>query len=155
MDNSRSSPTQAPAPGAVPFQAAGLDHIVLRVHDLDRMLAFYTQVLGCILEREQRDLGLFQLRAGGCLIDLVTIDGKLGRAGGAGPGEQGRNLDHFCLGVSPFDDAAIRRHLAAHGVQIGSTAIRYGAGGHGPSIYLRDPEGNGIELKQVAGAGLT
>jgi len=153
METNRSSPTQVPVADAVPFRAAGLDHIVLRVRDLERMLAFYTRVLGCILERERPDLALFQLRAGHCLIDLVTIDGELGRAGGAGPGEQGRNLDHFCLGVSPFDDAAIRRHLAAHGVQIGTTAVRYGAGGHGPSIYLRDPEGNGIELKESAHDG--
>jgi glyoxylase I family protein len=133
----------------IPFGLDGIDHIVLRVRDLRRMMDFYTGVLGCVVERERADLGLFQLRAGHSLIDLVTLDGKLGRAGGAGPGAQGRNVDHFCLGVHPFDDAAIRRHLAAHGVEPGTSGVRYGAGGDGPSIYLNDPEGNGIELKAV------
>ena len=125
----------------------GLDHIVLRVVDPDRMLRFYVEVLGCPLEKQQDDLGLIQLRAGSALIDLVPVDGKLGREGGAPPGAEGRNLDHFCLAVEPFDEPAIRAHLKAHGVQAGATAPRYGAQGEGPSIYLSDPEGNVVELK--------
>ncbi|MBS0340256.1 MAG: VOC family protein [Proteobacteria bacterium] len=125
----------------------GLDHIVLRVVDPDRMLRFYVEVLGCPLEKRQDDLGLIQLRAGSALIDLVPVDGKLGREGGAPPGAEGRNLDHFCLAVEPFDEPAIRAHLKAHGVQAGATAPRYGAQGEGPSIYLSDPEGNVVELK--------
>jgi catechol 2,3-dioxygenase-like lactoylglutathione lyase family enzyme len=124
-----------------------LDHLVLRVADLERMLRFYVDALGCTLERRRDDLGLVQLRAGRALIDLVPVDGPLGRAGGAPPGREGRNLDHFCLRVEPFDEAALRAHLAAHGVDAGKTESRYGAEGEGPSIYLSDPEGNVVELK--------
>jgi glyoxylase I family protein len=128
-----------------PFLIRGLDHIVLRVVDLQKMLRFYTDVLGCTMERRQEELGLYQVRAGSSLIDLVTVDGKLGRAGGAAPGAEGRNLDHFCLRIEPFDPQALQAHLAGH--DAGPVASRYGAEGEGPSIYLRDPEGNTIELK--------
>jgi len=124
-----------------------LDHLVLRVVDLDAMLAFYSGVLGCPVEKRQDDIGLVQLRAGRSLLDLVPIDGPLGRAGGAAPGAEGRNLDHFCFRIEPFDEAAIRRDLAAAGIEAGETLPRYGAEGTGPSIYLRDPEGNTVELK--------
>ena len=130
----------------------GLDHLVLRVVDLDAMLAFYVGVLGCNIERRQDEIGLVQLRAGRSLIDLVPVDGKLGRMGGAAPGAEGRNMDHFCLRVEPFDVAAIRAHLAAHGVDAGPTESRYGAEGEGPSIYLSDPEGNVVELKGPPGS---
>jgi glyoxylase I family protein len=129
-----------------------IDHIVLRVVDLDAMLGFYCDVLGCTVERRQEAIGLIQLRAGRSIVDLVPVDGELGRAGGAPPGREGRNLDHFCLRVDPFDEAAIRSHLAAHGVQAGPTEARYGAEGSGPSIYLQDPEGNVVELKGPPGA---
>jgi catechol 2,3-dioxygenase-like lactoylglutathione lyase family enzyme len=124
-----------------------IDHLVLRVVDLPAMLRFYGDVLGCRVENRQDAIGLVQLRVGRSMIDLVPVDGKLGRAGGAAPGREGRNLDHFCVRVEPFDDAAIRAHLAAHGIEAGPTQDRYGAEGEGPSIYLSDPEGNVVELK--------
>lgn len=124
-----------------------IDHLVLRVIDIDRMLGFYCDVLGCTVARRRDDLGLIHVRAGDSMIDLVPIDGKLGKAGGAAPGKEARNLDHFCLRVEPFDEAAIRRHLEAHGVVVGPVAPRFGARGEGPSIYLTDPEGNVVELK--------
>lgn len=130
----------------------GIDHLVLRVVDLDRMVRFYVDTLGCSVERRQDAVGLVQLRAGRSLIDLVPVDGKLGRMGGAAPGAEGRNLDHFCLRVEPFDEPALRAHLAAHGVEAGKTESRYGAEGEGPSIYLCDPEGNVVELKGPPGA---
>jgi catechol 2,3-dioxygenase-like lactoylglutathione lyase family enzyme len=124
-----------------------LDHVVLRVVDLDNMLRFYCGVLGCTIERRQDALGLVQLRAGRSLIDLIPVDGKLGSAGGAAPGIEGRNMDHFCVRVEPFDEAAIRTHLEFHGVLAGAAELRYGAEGQGPSIYITDPEGNIVELK--------
>ena len=124
-----------------------LDHVVLRVTDLDAMLAFYGDVLGCAVERRKDDIGLVQLRAGASLIDLVPVDSLLGRAGGRAPGTEGRKVAHFGLRVAPFDEAAIRRHLEEHGVAAGPTESRYGAEGDGPSIYLTDPEGNTVELK--------
>jgi glyoxylase I family protein len=129
-----------------PFALKGIDHIVLRVRSPARLLAFYREVLGCALERQQPELGLTQLRAGDSLIDLVAIDGPLGGAE-AEPAPVGRNLDHFCLTLAPFDEAAITRWLAAHGVAAGVAAARYGSGGLGRSFYIEDPEGNRIELK--------
>jgi catechol 2,3-dioxygenase-like lactoylglutathione lyase family enzyme len=125
----------------------GIDHLVLRVADLDATLAFYCGVLGCRVERRSDAVGLVQLRAGVSQIDLVPVDGKLGRAGGAAPGREGRNLDHFCLRIEPFDEAALRAHLLRHGVEAGAVQRRFGAEGSGPSMYIRDPEGNTVELK--------
>jgi glyoxylase I family protein len=124
-----------------------IDHIVLRVVDLEKMIRFYVDALGCSIERRQETIGLIQLRAGSSLVDLVPVDGKLGSMGGAAPGREGRNVDHFCFRVEPFDPDAIYAHLAQHGVQGGPVSQRYGAEGAGPSIYLDDPEGNTVELK--------
>ena len=134
-----------------PFHLQQIDHVVLRVRDAVAMQAFYCDVLGCSEERRQDEIGLVQLRAGASLIDLVTVDGKLGRMGGAAPGAEGRNMDHLCLRVEPFDRAAIVAHLEAHGVRIGDFGSRYGAEGEGPSQYLTDPEGNVVELKGPPG----
>ena len=128
-----------------------IDHLVLRVADLDRMLHFYCDTLGCSIERRQDSIGLVQLRAGDSLIDLVPVDGKLGRAGGAAPGAEGRNMDHFCLRVEPFDEVAIRSQLAKQGYAAGPVEQRYGAEGEGPSIYVTDPENNVVELKGPRG----
>jgi catechol 2,3-dioxygenase-like lactoylglutathione lyase family enzyme len=129
------------------FRLVAIDHLVLRVVDLGRMLRFYCDALGCTIEKRQDSIGLIQLRAGSALIDLVPIDGKLGAAGGAPPGKEGRNLDHFCLRVEPFDEAAIHEQLARYGYASGPVEKRYGAEGEGPSIYVTDPEGNVVELK--------
>jgi glyoxylase I family protein len=130
-----------------PFELQRLDHLVLRVRDAATMVKFYCDVLGCTVERRQEAIGLIQLRAGDALIDLVPVDGKLGRMGGAAPGAEGRNMDHFCLSVAPFDREAIVAHLQSHGVRIGEFGSRFGAQGEGPSQYLIDPEGNVVELK--------
>lgn len=124
-----------------------IDHLVLRVEDLDGMLRFYCDVLGCTVERRRDELGLVQLRAGRSMIDLVPVDGSIGRKGGAAPGREGRNLDHFCLRVEPFDGDTIRGELLANGVAAGPVEMRFGAEGRGPSIYVTDPEGNVVELK--------
>ena len=124
-----------------------LDHVVLRVSDLPAMRRFYCDVLGCTVEREREELGLYQLRAGDALIDLVPVDGPLGLKGGAAPGTEGRNMDHFCLTIEPFDAEVIAAHLRAHGADPAPVASRFGANGQGPSIYVPDPEGNIVELK--------
>ena len=131
----------------IPFKLAQIDHVVLRVKDLDAALHFYRDVLGCTLDKVQEKIGLWQVRAGSSLIDLVPLDGVLGRIGGAGPGVEGHNLDHFALQLDRFDEAAIRAHLDAHQVKIVDSGQRYGAQGTGPSIYVRDPDGNTVELK--------
>jgi catechol 2,3-dioxygenase-like lactoylglutathione lyase family enzyme len=124
-----------------------IDHLVLRVSDLEKMLQFYCQGLGCSVERRLDAMGLVQLRAGRSLIDLVSVDGAIGSAGGKAPGAEGRNLDHLCLRVEPFDAVAISTHLRKHGASPGEVEQRYGAEGAGPSIYVADPEGNTVELK--------
>jgi glyoxylase I family protein len=124
-----------------------IDHLVLRVVDLEGMIRFYCGALGCTIERRQDEIGLVQLRAGRSMLDLVPVDGKLGKALGAAPTREGRNLDHFCLRVDAFDEPAIRRELGALGVEVGPLATRFGAEGEGPSVYVTDPEGNVVELK--------
>lgn len=130
----------------------GLDHVVLRVREMDVALRFYCGVLGCREERRLDDLGLVQLRAGASLIDLVDVDSPLGRAGGAAAGPEGRNVDHFALRIEPFDAAELAAHLRSHGVEAGQVSERYGAEGSGPSMYIRDPDGNVVELKGPAAA---
>jgi glyoxylase I family protein len=131
-----------------PMSLVGLDHLVLRAHDPERLVRFYCEVLGCSIDKRQPEIGLVQLRAGASLIDVLALASEMGRAKGAGPDPQaGANLDHLCLRVQPFDGAAIRAHLAAHGLVPGEVVERYGAEGTGPSIYLDDPEGNTVELK--------
>ena len=130
-----------------PFELRHIDHVVLRVKDLSASLRFYVDALGCTREKDQAAIGLYQVRAGSSLIDLVPLDGRLGGMGGAGPGKEGRNLDHFAVDIEPFDEAAIRAHLATFGFEAGETGMRYGARGSGPSIYLTDPDGNVVELK--------
>ncbi|RZL90454.1 MAG: VOC family protein [Variovorax sp.] len=123
-----------------------IDHVVLRIRDLDRVAAFYVDVLGARWEKKQERIGLYQLRIGSSLIDLVPVDGELGRQGGAAPGPEGRNVDHICFRVLPWDGDTVLAHLAAHGIT-GEIVSRYGADGQGPSVYLSDPEGNALELK--------
>lgn len=132
---------------AIPIGIRQIDHVVIRVRDLERMIAFYSDVLGCVLEKGPGDNGLAQMRAGSSLIDLVDASGTLGREGGGTPDHANPNMDHVCFSVEPWDEAAIREHLEAQNVAAGEVATRYGADGYGPSIYLEDPEGNRLELK--------
>lgn len=118
---------------------AGIDHLVLRVADVERSIRFYEDVLGAKVERHVERIGLVQMRAGRSMIDLVP--------GEPAAGAKGRNLDHFCLRIDPWHEAAIRAHLGRHGIDAGETASRYGAEGDGPSIYIADPDGNTVELK--------
>jgi catechol 2,3-dioxygenase-like lactoylglutathione lyase family enzyme len=121
------------------FSIKGLDHVVLRVADLERALGFYCGVLGCREERRVESINLVQLRAGASLIDLVPAQGT--------PDPKRGNMDHFALRIEPFDLAALRAHLESHGVVVGEAATRYGAEGQGPSLYITDPDGNTVELK--------
>ncbi len=130
-----------------PINIRLIDHVVIRVQNLVRMMGFYCDVLGCRLERGPGKSGLAQLRAGDSLIDLVDAAGPLGRQGGGRPHHDGGNMDHVCLQVQPWDADAISNHLKKHDVEVGDVVTRYGALGSGPSLYIKDPEGNGVELK--------
>jgi catechol 2,3-dioxygenase-like lactoylglutathione lyase family enzyme len=129
---------------------AGLDHVVLRVGNLDRAIEFYERVLNCRVERRLEQPKLVQLRAGASLIDLVPASASPGEAGD----DSGRNMDHFAVRVDGFDAAALAQHLRRHGVEVGEVRERYGAEGYGPSLYICDPDGNTVELKGPATRGL-
>ena len=129
------------------FSLKSLDHVVLRVTDLERCLEFYETVLGCTVEQIRADIGLYQLRAGDSIIDLADVAGPIGSEGGSPPGSTGHNLDHFCIRIEPFDEDELRSHFASYGVEVGPMLNNWGGDGRGPSLYIEDPEGNRIELK--------
>lgn len=125
-----------------------IDHIVLRTDQYALLIEFYCTVIGCNIERVLApEVGLTQLRAGGSLIDIVDVSGELGRAGGSVPHRTGNNLDHFCLQIEPVEETALVAYLHSHGVKVGAIEARYGAQGMGRSIYIEDPVGNKVELK--------
>jgi catechol 2,3-dioxygenase-like lactoylglutathione lyase family enzyme len=127
-----------------------IDHIVLRTGNPGALIDFYCTVLGCTVERTlPEEMGLIQLRAGEALIDIVAVDSELGRQGGGAPGRSGNNLDHFCFQIQPLAEDDLRNHLRSHGIEAGEFAKRYGAQGFGRSVYIRDPDGNTVELKFV------
>ncbi|MEQ8954972.1 MAG: VOC family protein [Gammaproteobacteria bacterium] len=134
------------------LKVLAIDHIVLRTGDMAAMLKFYRDLLGCELERELPELGLKQLRAGSSLIDLVDVDSQLGALGGGPPRQDGRNMDHLCLLVEHRSEAELGDYLRSNGISVPEFADRYGATGHGRSVYIEDPEGNTVELKLAAGA---
>lgn len=129
------------------FQILAIDHVVLRIRDRQTMLDFYCNVLGCTLERELADLGLIQLRAGRSIVDFVPIDRPLGQARAGMPLPEHANLEHFCLRIEPFDEAALAAHLQSYGIEMETPAVRYGGDGFGRSVFITDPEGNIVELK--------
>ena len=129
------------------IRLAAIDHVVFRVRDIGRMVRFYEDVLGAMVERRVEELGLVQMRAGTSLVDLVDCAGELGRRGGAAPASGGRNVDHVCYQLAEWDETSILAHLAGHGMSGLEVSRRYGAQGFGPSIYIADPEGNMLELK--------
>ena len=132
-----------------PYAILGIDHVVIRAAAPAALERFYVDVLGCTVEKRQEAIRLTQLRAGRALIDIVPA-AEGGPAAGMQAG-RGANLDHLCLRIEPFDAAALAKHFKAHGVECGPEASRFGAEGQGPSVYLKDPEGNGIELKGPVG----
>jgi glyoxylase I family protein len=130
------------------LEVLAIDHIVLRTTKLKEMLDFYTNILNCTIERETpEETGLTQLRAGSALIDLVVVDSRLGAVGGGAPRKTERNVDHFCLQISSVPEQDIIDYLQNNGIEAGEFASRYGAQGEGRSIYIQDPEDNGVELR--------
>lgn len=133
-----------------PYQIIGIDHVVIRARNVEIMLDFYMRVIGCSVEKSLENLGLYQLRAGRSLIDLVDALGELEQKGGAVPDNEGHNMDHLCLRVDPWIIDDIQNHFKSCGVETGPVEKRNGAEGEGPSLYFHDPEGNVIEFKGPA-----
>lgn len=132
-----------------PFSLVGIDHVVFLVDDMTRARRFYDQVLGCQSGYSYPALGMEQVWCGAALIVLWDITHP-GAAGAVPPIAGGRNVDHICIALSPFDHTAMRAHLAAHDVAIEREAMHGGARGMGHSFYIRDPFGNKLELKGPA-----
>jgi len=125
-----------------------IDHIVLRTEKAGEMIRFYSGVLGCSVERAlPEETGLTQLRAGASLIDIVAVNSELGRVGGEPPGRTGNNMDHFCLRIEAVSESDLRSWLTSQGIESGAFEVRYGGEGFGPSVYIRDPDGNTVELR--------
>lgn len=136
-----------------PIRPLGLDHLVIRATDIATMTRFYCDVLGCTETRMRDDIGLYHLQAGHSMIDLADVAAAAGQRGGPAPGPDGNNIDHFAIRIVDFDAERLRAHLTAHGVEAGEIMTRFGAAGDGPSLYLKDPEGNTVELKGYPEAG--
>ncbi|KHS42280.1 MULTISPECIES: VOC family protein [Novosphingobium] len=135
-----------------PFTLLGIDHVVIRAADARRLVDFYVSALGCTMQWERPELGLYHLTAGSALLDIVSIDGPLGVSGVAAPSGTGRNVDHVCFQVDAIEPEALGKHLRELGLEMDEPKTRFGAQGFGVSVYLQDPEGNGIELKVAAAA---
>ena len=136
------------SPLAIPFAFEQLDHVVLRTEHIETLRDFY-MLLGCqIVEDRTSTIGLLQLSLGNSMLDLVDVNGELGRAGGSGPGPVGRNLDHFAVRVAPFDAKEITEFCKQNGIKsTQASQLLLGADGYGPAIFIEDPDGNRIELK--------
>ena len=130
-----------------PIEINAIDHVVLRVKDLDAALAFYRDALGLSIER-QLDIGLVQLRAGASLIDLVPVSSPLGQSRRTGSARAtAATWITLRWNSAASTPPRFRAHLDAHGIEHGEPSQRYGAKGTGPSIYIKDPDGNTVELK--------
>ena len=119
------------------MRVTGLDHIVLNVADVRRSLDFYVGTLG--LEPMQVD----EWEAGQVFFPSVRVD--QGTIIDLLSGERtGDNVDHICLVVE--DDVEALDAAGVLDIEAGP-ARRPGARGDGISVYIRDPDGNLVELK--------
>jgi catechol 2,3-dioxygenase-like lactoylglutathione lyase family enzyme len=136
-----------PAPAQPLVKITEMDHIVLRVKDVETSLRFYTEILGLRSERVD------QWRAGNVrfpsvrlnddtIIDLFASDqDPIGRDGR-------RNLDHYCLVIEPTDMTELKSRFEALGVGIqAGPGQRWGSHGDGISLYIYDPDDNVVELR--------
>ena len=111
---------------------------MLNVADVERSLRFYCELLGL------EPVRLAEWRAGqvpfpSARVDRSTIIDLVATA------RTGANADHFCLVVAPTDFT----HLKATGQfdVVEGPVTRFGARGDGTSLYVRDPDGNLVELR--------
>ncbi|HVN51600.1 MAG TPA: VOC family protein [Acidimicrobiales bacterium] len=119
-------------------QVTGLDHLVLDVADVERSLAWYTDVLGLepmrVDEWRRGEILFPSVRVDtSTIIDLLPLEST------------GENVNHFCLVVETIDFDA----MAASGEVevVDGPGVRFGARGDATSLYVRDPDGNTVELR--------
>ena len=117
------------------------DHLVLRVADVERSLAFYLGTLGLAPERVD------EWRAGEVLFPSARVDAHtIIDVLPAGPDDPpGRNVDHLCLVIEPTDLQALADSGSVE--VVGGPANLFGARGQGEALYVRDPDGNVVELR--------
>jgi catechol 2,3-dioxygenase-like lactoylglutathione lyase family enzyme len=121
-------------------KVSALDHIVLRCADVEKSLAWYCDLLGLPAERVE------EWRAGEVFFPSARIDDRT--IIDLFPGDRspaGENLDHFCIVIEPTDLDEIARS-GAFDVLAGPDT-RWGARGNGTSLYVRDPDGNVVEMR--------
>ncbi len=121
------------------MRVVGHDHVVLIVADPERSLVWYRDKLGLQSEREAEwragKVPFVSLRVNnGTVIDLFQGD------------RTGVNVDHFSMRVSDDTDLVAVAESGQFDVVSGPSRI-WGAAGHGIGIYVRDPDGNTVELK--------
>lgn len=117
---------------------SGIDHIVLRTKNREKLVMFYCDILGCTVENIQDSIALTQLRAGRNLIDIVEVDQMVQR--------DNSNLEHFCLRLENFDYSSLQHYFLKHNIKLHRYGKRYGSQGMGYSFYICDCDGNEIEL---------
>ncbi|MDB5531085.1 MAG: glyoxalase/bleomycin resistance protein/dioxygenase superfamily protein [Devosia sp.] len=132
-----------------PYSIVGIDHVVFLVGNMEQALKFYVDGLGCVSGYSYPDLGMEQVWCGSALIVLWDISHP-GAHDAVPPISGGRNVDHVCIAVNPFDPEAVKAHLQSCGIEIDREAMHGGARGVGQSFYFLDPFGNKIELKGPA-----
>ena len=126
----------------IPARFNGIDHVVFKVTDIGRTVDFYKSVLGLHVERIFDRIGLYQVRCGVNLIDLVQV-----KAGETLPEPKLRGIEHLCLSIeADLDEVVKSLEKSGAPVFMGPMEV-YGAKGFGTSVYIRDPDGYEIELK--------
>lgn len=129
------------------FRMTAMDHIVLNVRDMGRVLDFYQNVLGLPAERLAEfwrgEVPFPSVRiSADTVIDLFPV------ADSDDATPERSDLNHFCLVLGEDDMPRLMAHLAAHGIAIEEGPVtRWGAHGNGTSIYFSDPEDRRIEVR--------
>jgi catechol 2,3-dioxygenase-like lactoylglutathione lyase family enzyme len=120
------------------MRATGVDHLVLAVADVERTLGWYQEHLGL------EPLRVGEWREGGAPFPSLRVNDSLIIDVIVGP-RSGENVDHICLVVDTDDLDA----LAASGEfdVVGGPSRLWGARGYGQGLYVRDPDGNVLELR--------
>lgn len=126
------------------FTYKGFDHVALVTKNLERMKNFYAGSLGLTVEsagRAKAGYNYITLRAGSAVLDLFEAT-PTNPAPAANLSEE-----HFCLAATGTSIYDVIAHLKRHGVEPSPAEVNNGAAGKGLSTFVRDPDGNKVEIK--------